>query len=218
MTRKDSINTYWPGIGPTLRLLAEAGIPILVHGGGSFAHPHIARYGVTRQGISLAKAGLRRLSSLIIEEAAEHGVYIYPIDAVIARDDEMLLSTLISVADAGFIPMVSGDVDPRGRIISGDELMVRIASLVKPRLALFLMDVNGVYVNGQLIREVPCQLDVSGASGVDVTGGISTKLSAARRIAAMGIPTYLCSARDLDSLKKVVSGGSGATCSRVIPC
>ena len=222
ITRKDSVNEYLPGAGIAISELSRARL-VLVHGGGSFAHPHIAMYGLSNRGVALAKAGLRKLTAMIIEEAEKYGAYLYPIDAsILIIDPNNARKVILELVDHGYIPITSGDVVAYNgsiRIVSGDELMVLLAQMLKPDYALFLTNVDGVYLGGTRLVEVPCDVEVKGASGIDVTGGISAKLAAAREIAGLGVKTYVCSIHDRDALRgfaanKPVEG----RCSLVLPC
>ena len=92
-------------------------------------------------------------------------------------------------------------------ILSGDEIIVEAARLLRPRVVVFLTDVAGVYDrppsepgavlleelfvsrNGELVENL-----ATSTSAHDVTGGIRAKLEAACRIAADGTPVVIVQA------------------------
>lgn len=228
-------------IQPLARLIRRSGEEVvLIHGGGSFAHPIAKAYGLgvgVRDedqliGVALTTAALEMLSHAITIELAKGGVAAYYVrtgDAFRAEGGRAVLVDAESVIDAmrrGAVPMLHGDVVRDSElgfsIISGDAIAEALARLLRPRAALFLMDVDGVYSDGpgrgRLLRRLARGEDsarVGGGGGIDVTGGLSGKLRHAWGIVEAGARVFLCSIRDLESLEAVVGGGEPPRCTEL---
>nr|KJR73662.1 MAG: aspartate kinase [Thermoproteus sp. AZ2] len=195
---------------------------ILIHGAGSFAHPHVKAYGLTPIGIAATKAALRLQTAHVIEDLAAAGIYAMPIEpSDVFWGLELARREPIDAAlAAGMYPLLHGDVVPSDYgyvVISGDDIAVELAKAYKPTAVVFLMDVDGIYTaepgtpGAVKLREVN-EAVVGGAAGIDVTGGVAKKVEAALAVAKMGIPAYFCSIDDVEGLLEIISGGDPATC------
>ena len=135
-------------------------------------------------------------------------------------------STLERLLELGAVPVVNendtvsvaeftfGDNDMLGAIVSG---------LVAADLYIILSDVDGLYTanpqkdpNARLISEVrEVDHSISEMAGDSAssfgTGGMSSKVRAARAMMAAGIPTVICEGRRKDVLLDVVSGAQVGT-------
>ncbi len=212
------------------RIIGERAV--VLHGGGSFAHYVAEKYYGTGEweprGVALTKSAVLRISSLVIEELIEGGVTpmpIQPSDVYIGR--ALYNRAPIDVAlGRGLTPVLYGDVVPSPGgyvIISADDIAVDVAHIYRPRVAVFLMDVDGVYTAppGTPGAEKMAVLDVkrlnAAKTGFDVTGGIVKKVQSALSIAEAGVPVYLCSIDDVRSLETILSGAQGHDCTYVPP-
>ncbi len=181
-------------IRPRLRLL-------IGHGSGSFGHWAAEPYG-TREGVStLAQwrgyaevaAAAARLNRLVTDAFLEVGVpvlSIQPSASARCRDGDVVHLEVRPIGEAlshGLVPMVHGDValdDVRGgTIASTEDLFVYLARELNPDRILLLSNVPGVLgPGGKLISHItPTDLPhlraiLSGAEGVDVTGGMADKV------------------------------------------
>ncbi len=211
-------------------ILGEAAV--VLHGGGSFAHYVAEKYYGSDEwepkGVALTKMAVLRISSLVVGELAEGGVTPIPIQPSDIYIGRVLYNRapIDAALSRGLVPVLYGDVVPSPRgyvIISADDIAVDIASLYRPHVAIFLMDVDGVYTAppGTPGARKMAVLDVeklhAAKTGFDVTGGIIKKVQAALAIAAAGIPVYLCSIDDVESLEAVLRGGQGHNCTYVPP-
>ncbi|ABW01832.1 isopentenyl phosphate kinase [Caldivirga maquilingensis] len=222
-------------------LIKQHGItPVLIHGGGSFAHPVAKAYGLDKGirddaqliGVSLTSLTLSLLNERITSIFSKLGLPTYTI-----RTGAVFMRTLSGLKLSGdvvdlvrrlvgmrIIPVFYGDVihdyELGFSILSGDEIMVELAKRLKPRYALFLMDVEGVYSEGprrgELIRVFKPSTSISySSSGVDATGGLMGKLKHAIELAEMSVQTYLCSVMDQESISLILTGGEPRGCTRI---
>jgi len=169
---------------------------ILVHGGGSFAHPIAARYGLEKGyrdpsqliGLAKTKQGLVRLQALILEALIREGI---PAVAFMAssfarsesgRIRSLFLEPMRSLFAIGVTPLVSGDIVADSvlgfSVVSGDQLASALAIEFGAGKVIFGSDVNGVYTEdpkrdakAQLIRTV----DMSTIDGLASTAGSSAQ-------------------------------------------
>ena len=114
------------------------------------------------------------------------------------------------IAESGMCPVIFGDAMWSGPsesyILSGDTIMVMLADMLRPRLAIFATDVDGLYTapdSGVLIRTMDadmakglvgswrpmdcCIESPDPAKKNDVTGGMRRKVHSADMISAEGV-------------------------------
>jgi len=201
---------------------------VLIHGAGSFAHPHVKAFGLTPLGIALTKASLRRLTAYVVEELAEAGVAAMPVEPsdVFWGRELRRVEVLTHALSHGLYPLLHGDIVPSDGgyvVVSGDDMAVEVARLLRPRAVVFLMDVDGIYTappgtpGAERIRRVTPGLAVEGAGGVDVTGGVRRKVESGLEIARLGIPVYYCHVEDREALRGALDGGHPERCTVVEP-
>lgn len=182
---------------PDLRLL-------LGHGSGSFGHMAAQRYhvqtGVTDwRGYAEAGAAATRLNRIVTDIFLEAGVpvvSIQPSASARCRGGELQTLAVHPVQYAlehGLVPLVYGDValdDLWGStIISTETIFVYLARLFPPQRILLVGEVKGVYTTDphhdprarlvpllQASRIEEAQSVLSGSHGVDVTGGMRSKV------------------------------------------
>ncbi|NJF24966.1 isopentenyl phosphate kinase [Thermococcus sp. Bubb.Bath] len=209
-----------PTVGRIVREMAEF-YPgeefILVHGGGSFGHRHAGQYAIReglsgnaerdgrkKIGFSFTHQSMLRANAAFIDmflsqdlpafSVSTSSVFVTEKGEVVYADMEILRRLL----DLEFIPVLFGDVSvdvAQGiDILSGDQIMAYLTKMLRPKKAIFLMDVDGIYDGepgeGTLIHEltrdeVPALLERlhCTAAGTDVTGGICNKLKKAYEMA-----------------------------------
>lgn len=113
-----------------------------------------------------------------------------------------------TVSESGMCPVSYGDAmwhgDKMSYILSGDVIMSILADMLRPRLAVFAVDVDGLYASmdsKRLIRRVNPLQDESGAATFDatddselqkrdVTGGMVRKAHVATEISSKGIDVF----------------------------
>ena len=177
---------------------------VLGHGSGSFGHVVANRHG-TRQGVSgpeawqgyaevaIAAAQLNRIvTSILVQEGVP--VLSLPPSALASCEKGSLVTfdtTPIRVAlRAGLVPLVYGDVafDTAwgGTVVSTEDVLAYLAQELLPARILLAGDMPGVFGQSSSSRVVPVITPVtfdsispalSGARGVDVTGGMVSKVT-----------------------------------------
>src|SRR5882762_5340368 len=217
--------------------LADYRLPlVLIHGGGSYAHPFVTRSGVggglrdrsQLRSISETEFYLGQLTrincaSLLLRNRLP--VPLHPMSFATLDKGEVkkiLLDPIRKALQAGLIPLLHGDLvfdESRGiGVLSGD----RIASLVGQRLGasrvLLGSDVDGVYLqnpktfpSATLISEVTSEnfrsvLEASRGPSGDATGGMAEKVKQALQLAKNGCECYIFNLKEKNALRKVLEG------------
>jgi isopentenyl phosphate kinase len=236
-----------PAIQHTADQLADYDLPlVLIHGGGSYAHPFVTRSGIVRglrdrtqlRSVSETEFYLSQLTRIICAFLLLRNklpVPLHPMSFVTldkGKVKRILLGPIRSSLSAGLIPLLHGDLvfdESRGvGVLSGD----RIASLIGPRLGasrvLLGCDVDGVYSknpktspNAALVPEVTSEnfrlvLDASRSPSGDATGGMGEKVRQALRLAKNGCECYIFNLREKNALRKILDR-DGITGTRFVP-
>jgi len=180
---------------PALRL-------IVGHGSGSFGHFEAKQYG-TAQGVktpqewrgfarvALAAAELNGKMSQVMQAAGLPVMRFQPSASAQARGgviQSMALRPLEEALDHGLTPLIYGDVGfdelQGGAILSTEQIFTFLAYKLPVSRIIILGEVEGVYdLEKKLIPKItPSNYEairpaLGGSSGVDVTGGMLTKVS-----------------------------------------
>ena len=178
---------------------------IVVHGAGSFGHIKARKHRLHEgyldddqlPAVAEVQRDVRHLNLAVIDALRRAGLrpVSLPPSAIARLDDGVLSGLDVDVfrryLDIGFTPVTFGDVVLDARrwfsICSGDLLMLALAESFRPKAAVFVADVDGVYTadpkrvkSAKLLREVgPANLaaiDASSSTMDDVTGGLEGKL------------------------------------------
>jgi isopentenyl phosphate kinase len=183
-------------------LAADPSLRVLVgHGGGSFGHFAAKHHNIAAgvhtpaawQGFAQVNQAMTTLTHLLLDTFAQHHIaalHLQPSASASARDG-MLQSLAISPIAKGLhnqlVPIVYGDVVfdtvRGGTIISTEQLFFYLAQHLPVRRILLLGEVAGVYdADGAVIPEITphnfsaIEHALGGSRGVDVTGGMETKV------------------------------------------
>lgn len=192
----DGEETVADGFEDAVATVAEAhrGDLILVHGAGSFGHPHADRHGVdessgTRDG-SAAHAiheAVERLNHRIVEALNSSGANALPVHPMSCgwRDGELFLETgaIEALRREGFTPVLHGDlvatVGEGATVVSGDEIAVELGARFGERVGMCTEPGGVLNADGNRIERVTSLEDVpdlSDSDKPDVTGGIRGKV------------------------------------------
>lgn len=177
-------------------------MPLIIgHGSGSFGHfeanEHNTINGVATieqwQGFASVNRIAGELNFYVASAFADKGIPIFrvqPSASVIAREgiiQNMEIQPIIRAVDNGLVPLVYGDVafDEAlgGTIVSTETVFRYLTSKLPVKRILLLGEVDGVYdEKGKIIPHItPKNFDkirtaLKGSDGVDVTGGMSSKV------------------------------------------
>lgn len=186
---------------------------VIVHGAGSFGHPQALAHGIGRR--RLAGDALRAavievrgvvhdLQARVVDALRDVGAPAVAVPAATAAHLhgnrlDLHPGPFLELIDHGFLPVTGGDVvfDPRLglRILSGDEIVRRLAGDLHARRAVFATDVDGLVLDGRRIVELPARAGGGVLSnvkpGADATGGMRGKLEAALALQKGGIDVVL---------------------------
>jgi isopentenyl phosphate kinase len=236
-----------PAIQHIADQLANYDLPlVLIHGGGSYAHPFVTRSGIGRglhdrtqlRSLSETEFYLGQLTRIVCASLLLRNklpVPLHPMSFATFDKGEVkriLLDPIRRALGAGLIPLLHGDLvfdESRGiGVLSGD----RIASLLGTRLAasrvLFGCDVNGVYSanpktfpGANLIPEITSEnfrvaLGASRNPSGDATGGMGEKVRQALQLAKNGCECYIFNLREKNALRKVLER-DGLVGTRFVP-
>ena len=200
---------------------------VVVHGGGSFGHPHAAEHGVsstegTRDAAALRDiaSAMERLNDAVVVALADAGVPAVPVHPFSAgfRDDDgylfMPTGQLDAMLDEGFVPVLHGDIlahaGAGATILSGDELVTHLARGLDAERVGLCSTVPGVLdENDGVIPEISAYEDAAavlgGSDATDVTGGMAAKV---RALLDLEAPAYVFGP---DALAAFLAGESAGT-------
>lgn len=138
---------------------------VLVHGGGSFAHPVAKHYGINEgykdssqiMGFSKTHQAMTILNKMVIEALINHNipaVEVQPSAFVVTKSgriktmDTRVIEQLI---ETGFVPVLYGDavldLDKGFAILSGDQLISSLATQLSAKHIVVGVDVDGLYTS-----------------------------------------------------------------------
>jgi len=183
----------------------------------------------------LASVGQSRLMNTYDLLFGEHGITVA--QALLTRADLTdragylnARNTLLALLDLRVIPIVNENdvvaVDEirEAKFGDNDNLSAMVANLVDADLLLILSDIAGLYTadprrnpEARLIPRVE-RIDTgierlaSGSAGSSGTGGMATKIEAARLATASGVTVVIASGREPDVIPRVASGEGIGTC------
>ncbi|MDN7013409.1 isopentenyl phosphate kinase family protein [Methanoculleus sp. FWC-SCC3] len=185
---------------------------VLVHGAGSCGHPEARRYRINDgliddniPGVYETHTAVSSLNAAVVDALRDAGVEaigIHPLDLGLAEDGRLVSFETRHIAEMtehGIVPVLHGDVVMdrlRGScIVSGDQLVTRLAAALASRRVGLATDVAGVLQNGAVVpridRSTVESLDIGGSGNTDVTGGMRGKLAELLALADAGIDSHI---------------------------
>ena len=205
---------------------------ILVHGGGSYAHPVAKEYSVTKgfagerslRGFVETSRVVRMLCLDVISNLIDGGLKAVSIPASSlfvtksGRISSCGLEPIFSALRVGVVPVTSGDVvfdrNLGFTVLSGDEISSYLAARLRARRLIFAMNVDGVYVRDRVTGELKVAEKLSrgmriaslGGGGEDVTGGIARKIEEGFSAAEAGVEVLFVNGLAEGRLRKAVLG------------
>ncbi len=197
---------------------------IVVHGGGSFGHYWSVIYDMhtkpakySKKGIAVVKNSMVELNEIILNSFLKHGLNPYclpPTDFMFGdKPDLKKVKEIAKIAKDGLVPISYGDVLWHGKnkfyILSGDRIMRILAKILKPRLVIFVLNVDGVYSDmktKKLLYEIKGQKTSISEVGMDVTGGMNRKITESIMISKRGIDVFLVNGNKPERIVSAIKG------------
>lgn len=181
---------------------------IIVHGGGSFGHYWSVKYDMHTKparndphGVAVVKNSMVELNKIILDCLVKNRLdpYCLPPTGFMTGDRPILskIKEIKKIADSGLVPVTFGDAlwygDKKSYILSGDKIMSILAKALRPRLSIFVLNVDGLYSDFKtkdLIREMKNDQVSIHDIPMDVTGGMKRKVEEATRISKMNLKVF----------------------------
>jgi isopentenyl phosphate kinase len=197
---------------------------IIVHGGGSYGHYWSVEYDMhtkpaktNPKGVAIVKNSMVELNKIILDSAVKNGINSYclpPTDFM--NGNKSIKSKILiinDIAKSGLTPITFGDAlwfgGGKSYILSGDTIMTIIAKILKPRLSLFVLDVDGVYSDlktKKLIHDFKKEKPVIQSIKMDVTGGMTRKITEANNIVKTGLKVFFVNGNKPKRITNAISG------------
>ena len=206
---------------------------VLVHGGGSYGHTVVLKYGVgirtryERLGSSKAKLAMQELNTIVCKALIRHGLYPYsiPPSCIFELSDGQVNSVKVKILrdllKQNFLPVLYGDVVidkvKAFTVLSGDEIVCQLAKIMKAKRVIFCLDVDGVYdddpkknPSAKLITSLSFKQVEELLSRIpqdlDATKGMYGKLSSILRLKDLGLRVYIINGRKPGLLREALLG------------
>lgn len=195
---------------------------IIVHGGGSFGHPHAKKHRIADGfkdesqliGFSETHQAMVELNKIIVDVLLSEGVPAFSLSAssMIRTEGKRLKvfdpSIVKNFIEFGLVPVLYGDAVLDSQqvfaILSGDQLIAKLAMAFNAESVIFGSDVDGIFTDNpklnkdaELIETVSVnnvEANVGDATNTDVTGGMLGKLSEAAEIVKAGSDVLMINA------------------------
>ena len=117
------------------------------------------------------------------------------------------------IAKSGLTPVTYGDAlwygQKKSYILSGDVIMTAIAKVLKPRLSVFVLNVDGVYTDTRskkLIYDFKKETPKISKNSMDVTGGMTRKITEAIKMSRSGLKVFFVNGNKPQRITDAVSG------------
>jgi isopentenyl phosphate kinase len=181
---------------------------VVVHGGGSFGHYWSVKFDMHTKpakydpkGISTVKNSMIELNKIILQSFLNNKLnpYSLPPTDFVSGNKPILkkIKEIKKIAESNLIPITYGDAlwygEKKFYILSGDVIMTMIAKVLRPRLSMFVLNVDGLYSDikkKKLIYEIKDEQPSFSNPTIDVTGGMKRKVKEALKISKMGLKVF----------------------------
>ena len=223
--KKKPLSPRKKSIDKIVRALKKIDEPIIiVHGGGSFGHYWSVKYNMhtkpanyNTRGVSLVKNSMVELNKIILDSFLKNRLNPYclpPTDFIFGNKPIIKkVKEIEKIAKSNLVPVTFGDALWYGKkksyILSGDRIMSTLAKILKPRLCVFVLNVNGLYSDPKtkkLIHELKGEKPLILKSSKDVTGGMKRKVDEATKISKNGMNVFFVNGnkpeRIVDAVKR----------------
>jgi len=197
---------------------------VVVHGGGSYGHYWSVKYNMHTKpanynihGISVVKNSMIELNKIILDSFLKNRLNPYclpPTDFIFGNKPiTKKIKEISKIAKSNLVPVTFGDAlwyeKKKSYILSGDRIMSILAKILKPRLCVFVLNVDGLYSDlktKKLIHELKSEKPLIIKSSKDVTGGMKRKVDEATKISKNGMNVFFVNGnkpeRIVDAVKR----------------
>lgn len=196
---------------------------VVVHGAGSFGHFQAKEFGVQGgsledprvvRGFAETRASVTKLNTKIVDALVREKVNAVGLSPCAFWDSRGCSAASVEIirglVGRGFVPVLHGDAiacGDRSVILSGDKIVADLAEVLRPKVVLFLSNVNGIYnkppscEGAILIPRIEVFRNGWSCVGIefeiaahDTTGGMEGKVEEAAAIALGGVDVVVARA------------------------
>ena len=196
---------------------------VVVHGAGSFGHFQAKEFGVQGgsledprvvRGFAETRASVTKLNTKIVDALVREKVNAVGLSPCAFWDSRGCSAASVEIirglVGRGFVPVLHGDAiacGDRSVILSGDKIVADLAEVLRPKVVLFLSNVNGIYnkppscEGAILIPRIEVFPNGWSCVGIefesaahDTTGGMRGKVEEAAAIALGGVDVVVARA------------------------
>lgn len=199
---------------------------VIIHGGGSYGHYWSVKYDMHTKpqrynvkGVSVVKNSMVELNNIVLRSFLESGLKPYslpPSDFMVGNKPlTRKIKEISKISKTGLTPISFGDVMWFGKnkffILSGDRIMGILCKILRPRIAIFVTNVDGVYSDMKsktLLNEITKVKPITSKVTMDVTGGMSRKIKEAFSISKDGIDVFFVNGNTPQRITNAINGKS----------
>ena len=237
----DKDKPFTPNTPNIERLAAEVAAStstplVIVHGGGSYGHPVAKKYSIDEGykrpgqllGFSRTHQAMVQLNKIIVDALLDAGVPAFSLSpssfmvTEARRITELDADKIRRYLGAGMVPVLYGDAvldTQQGfAILSGDQLVMRLATSLQAERVVLGSDVDGVYtadpklvkdarlISRLSLKELDGMVRIGEALNTDVTGGMLGKVREAAEAVAAGVEVILVNAGEAGRVEAALRG------------
>jgi len=208
---------------------------LIIHGGGSFGHPLAKRYRIMEGlkdesqiiGFSRVHRAMMELNAAVVDALLEEGLPALPVSPSSFASTEggelrsLETDLLTKYLRMGLLPVLYGDVvldSKKGfSILSGDQLVSKLAIELRSRLIVIGVDVDGLFssdpkedAGAKLFRRISLKnldrVKLKPSKNIDVTGGMPFKVKELSKVVEKGRQVLLVNALTPRRIYKALLG------------
>ena len=200
---------------------------VIIHGGGSFGHFYAKKYNMSKEpsntsieGVAMTRDAMIDLNKIIFKALKASGLNCYTISPSALIESNNLtdsgLRMINNLFESGMPVLTYGDVISTNKgfhVLSGDSITRIISTILKPKRVVFTIDVDGVYDEYSLLRNLSSnttQLESLNlkfmTKSTDVTGGMKYKILEASKISETGIDVCFVNGLKHEQVVKALIG------------
>lgn len=208
----------------------------IIHGGGSYGHYYADKFGLSKAVKKYPADAMAKTAQAMIEL---HSIVLKHLNAerlncksiliseFLSEDAEKLTSTglkcLERIYRSNMVPLSFGNIfisKGGSMIVSGDQIALALARVIRTKRVIFAMDVDGIYPRQNLRQKIIDVIDESIriesiSRRYDVTGGIVAKIKAGFELRDLGASVFYVSGQKKHRLQGLLSGRSDVVSTKI---